>query len=158
MSFRSPPTKIRQAGLSQSGNASASTSTSTSKRKQFIDRVLHPRSNHRSDDDRSGNITIDRKGKKRQASPSPGPSKRPDEGNRLVKRFRGGLQNENMIAANKAAEVIDLDNDSDDDEFQIVEPGPSTCSISRSAIPNLVEALDPSDVLNHFRLKPAIVA
>lgn len=115
--------------------------------------MLHRRSHHRSDDNTNDNTTVDRKGKKRHASPSPGPSNLSNDGNRLVKRVRGGVQNsESVVAVSKAVEVINVDDD--DDEIQIMEGGPSNIKATQPATTSPTEALDPSEVLNHFRLKP----
>ncbi|KLO10423.1 DUF1671-domain-containing protein [Schizopora paradoxa] len=150
---RSPPARIRQAGMSQLSSIQSSPTASSSKRKQFFERVLHPRGHQRASDS-SSNSSIDRKGKKRQASPSSGPSSRSNDGNRLVKRVRGGLQSgDNVVAVGNAVEVIDVDDDFDD-EVEIIEERSSNVKVTKGAMSSLSEALDSSEVLNSFRLRP----
>lgn len=151
---RMPPKKIRQAGLSQlsSRQHNATASSSTSKRKQFFDRVLHPRGS-RSENDTSFS-TSERKGKKRQASPSPGPSSHGKGESRLVKRVRGGLQTgESDVAVRNAVEVIDID----DDDIQIVGQSSSNNKSNSGPGSSRDEVLQHAEVLNHFRLKPTNV-
>jgi len=152
---RTPPKKIRQAGLSQlsSWQNNATASSSTLKRTHFFDRVLHPRGHHRSGDDPSGNTN--NKGKKRQASPSPGPSSPSKDESRLVKRVRGGLPTgESVVAAGKAVEVINVD---DEDDIQIVGQASLNKNAAQAFLPSREDALDHPEVLTHFRLKPTNV-